>query len=92
MNSTPSQTAPAAVQRHNARLGLQLFFAYLVLYVGFVLLNAYSPETMEWRPWGGVNLALLYGFGLILAALGLAFVYGFLAKVSRPDAGQEVSP
>lgn len=91
MNPILSRTAPAAVQRHNARLGLQLFFVYLVLYVGFVLLNAFSPDTMEWRPWGGVNLALLYGFGLIVAALGLAFVYGLLARVSQPEETREVS-
>ena len=89
MNPTLLQNSPAAVQRHNARLGLQLFFAYLVLYVGFVVLNAFWPQIMEWRPWGGVNLALLYGFGLIVAALGLAFVYGILAKVARRDETQE---
>lgn len=91
MNPPLSPHSPATVQRHNSRLGLQLFFVYLVLYVGFVLLNAYSPDIMEWRPWGGVNLALLYGFGLIVAALGLAFVYGVLAKVSRGDEPHEAS-
>lgn len=87
----PSQHSPAAAQRHNSRLGLRLFFVYLVLYVGFVLLNAYSPDVMEWRPWGGINLALLYGFGLILAALALAFLYGMLAKVARQDSTHEAS-
>ncbi len=70
-------------ERHNARLGLVLFFLYLLLYVGFVGISALAPSWMEWRPGGGLNLALLYGFGLILAALVLAFVYGLLAK--SPD-------
>ena len=28
----------------------------------------------------GVNLAILYGFGLIIAALVLALIYGWLCK------------
>lgn len=63
----------------NARLGLVLFFIYLALYGGFVFLNAFSPKTMEWTPVGGINLAILYGFGLIIAALLMALLYGALA-------------
>lgn len=66
----------------NTRLGLILFGVYLSLYGGFVLLNAFSPETMELTPLAGINLAILYGVGLIVAAILLAFLYGFLA---HPD-------
>ncbi|MCC6494517.1 MAG: DUF485 domain-containing protein [Pirellulales bacterium] len=69
----------------NARLGLVLFFIYLAFYAGFVLLAAFSPETMARTPWGGVNLAIWYGFALIAAALALALVYGALC---RPDDDQ----
>lgn len=64
----------------NARLGLVLFFIYLALYGGFVFLTAFAPpETMEWTPLGGINIAILYGFGLIIAALLMALLYGVLA-------------
>ena len=56
------------------------FFVYLVLYAGFVVLNAVAPEVMETKPVAGLNLAVLYGFGLILAAFVLAIVYGGLAE------------
>jgi uncharacterized membrane protein (DUF485 family) len=69
-------------QRHNSKLGLQLFAFYFAFYFGFVAINAMSPSTMEWQPWGGLNLALLYGFGLIVLALILAFVYGMFAQTS----------
>ena len=65
--------------RH-VRIGLTLFAVYLVLYGSFVLLNAFSPRTMEFAPWAGVNLAILYGFGLIIAALVLALLYGWLCR------------
>lgn len=65
------------MQNRNARLGLLLFGLYLLLYGGFVLLNAFSPETMEIKPLAGINLAIWYGFGLIVAALVLALAYGW---------------
>jgi uncharacterized membrane protein (DUF485 family) len=76
------------MQSSNARTGLILFAVYLVLYGGFVLINAFSPETMESTPFAGINLAILYGFGLIVAALVLSLVYGFLCRNSG-DAGQQ---
>jgi uncharacterized membrane protein (DUF485 family) len=59
----------------NARAGLVLFAVYLVLYGGFMGLSAFAPGLMAWTPGGGLNLALLYGMGLIFAAVLLAFVY-----------------
>jgi uncharacterized membrane protein (DUF485 family) len=76
------------MQSSNARTGLILFAVYLVLYGGFVLINAFSPETMESTPFAGINLAILYGFGLIVAAMVLSLVYGFLCRNSG-DAGQQ---
>ncbi len=69
---------PAA--RRRARLGLVLFSVYFVLYVGFMLLNVFDPAFMERTPFAGVNLAILYGFGLIGAALVLALLYAWLCR------------
>ena len=68
----------------HSRLGLSLFFVYLALYAGFVLLAAFSPETLERTPLAGVNLAIWYGFALIIAALVLALLYGVLCSSSEP--------
>jgi uncharacterized membrane protein (DUF485 family) len=64
--------------KRNARLGLRFFFVYAAVYLGFVLLNAFSPETMEWTPLAGVNLAVIYGFGLIAFAFALSLIYGLM--------------
>ena len=76
------------LERHQ-KIGFTLFVVYLLLYGGFVFLNAFAPETMEATPVAGVNLAILYGFGLIVAALVLALLYGVLCKTSH---GQQDSP
>jgi uncharacterized membrane protein (DUF485 family) len=64
----------------NARLGGVLFGVYLVLYGTFVALNAFAPQVIERVGPGGVNVAILYGFGLIVAAFALALVYGWLCR------------
>lgn len=66
------------MQSKNARLGLKLFAVYLLLYGGFVLINTFAPETMERTPIAGINLAILYGFALIIGAAALSLLYGFL--------------
>jgi len=62
----------------NSRIGMRLFAVYLLLYGGFVLINTFSPTTMEATPLEGINVAILYGFGLILSAVVLALLYGLL--------------
>lgn len=64
----------------NARIGLVLFFLYLALYAGFVGVTAFSYKTMTATPLPGINLAILYGFGLIVAAFVMAILYGLLCR------------
>jgi uncharacterized membrane protein (DUF485 family) len=64
------------------RIGFALFVVYSLFYGGFVLLAAFSPEMMEATPLAGVNLAIWYGFGLIVAAIFLALVYGWACRSS----------
>ena len=80
------------MQTYNARVGLVLFVIYLILYGGFGFLNAFAAETMEATPLAGVNLAILYGFGLILAALVLALFYGWICRSNKADSAREDQP
>jgi uncharacterized membrane protein (DUF485 family) len=59
---------------------LALFVVYSLFYGGFVLLAVFSPRTLEATPLAGVNLAVWYGFSLILAAMVLALVYGWACR------------
>jgi uncharacterized membrane protein (DUF485 family) len=65
----------AVVVAHNTRVGVLLFAVYVVFYGGFMALSAFVPEAMSKPFLGGVNLAVVYGFSLIFAALALALVY-----------------
>lgn len=65
----------AAVIAHNTRMGVILFIVYVAFYGGFMALSAFKPEVMSQPFLSGANLAVVYGFSLIVAALVLALVY-----------------
>ena len=64
----------------NMRWGMRFFVLYSLLYLGFMILNTFTPNIMEWSPFAGVNLAVWYGFGLIGSAIALALVYGWICR------------
>lgn len=58
------------------RLGLILFGVYLAFYVTFVVVSAFASSVFETIVFAGLNLAVVYGFGLIVLALVLSMIYG----------------
>ena len=60
-------------------IGLKLFLLYLAAYGVFVGLNAFWPDVMKTPAIAGVNLAIVYGFGLIIGAFVLAVLYAVLS-------------
>jgi uncharacterized membrane protein (DUF485 family) len=74
--------------QRTGKLGFILFAIYLLLYGGFVALNAFLPESMEATPLAGVNVAIWYGFGLIVVAFALALIYGRFGASHEPKGGK----
>jgi uncharacterized membrane protein (DUF485 family) len=66
---------PAAGDAATSRIGLRLFWVYVLLYAGFMVLVLFRPDLLSLRPFGGVNLAIAYGMGLIAGAFLLAIIY-----------------
>ena len=56
------------------RIGFALFWIYVLLYFGFIAVVVFRPGVLAARPLGGVNLAIAWGLGLIVAAIVLAAV------------------
>ena len=73
----------AAVVAHNTRMGVILFIVYVLFYGGFMALSAFWPEVMSKPFLRGANLAVVYGFALIIAALVLAMVYMKVCRKSK---------
>lgn len=77
----------SATTARNARIGMRLFVLYTVAYGVFIALNAFWAHLMEQVVWGGMNIAVLFGFGLILAAIVIALVYGWTCRNPASDQG-----
>lgn len=60
-----------------AKLGVKLFFVYFIIYGGFVFIGLTKPELMGLELIGGQNLAIIYGFGLIILAIVMGFIYNY---------------
>ena len=84
-DAQPDTSENAGTIARNAFYGLILFAIYLAFYGGFMYLNAFNRDLMASRPFGGINLAILYGMALILAALVLAAIYMFLCRASKTE-------
>lgn len=69
----------------NQRIGLRLFALYALFYGGFVFVNAFATDWSDWEPIEGLNLAVLWGFALILLAFVLAMVYGVVCRVETAE-------
>ena len=70
----------ADVGARNARIGRWLFLIYAALYAGFMLLNTFAPSATTVIVLFGLNLAVCYGIGLIVVAVLMALLYGWLCK------------
>jgi uncharacterized membrane protein (DUF485 family) len=67
-------------RRAGGALRFWLFGLYLACYAAFTILTAFDRPLMASAPFGGANLAVLSGFGLIGAAIVLAVLYVWLSR------------
>ncbi|MFA5866047.1 MAG: DUF485 domain-containing protein [Phycisphaerae bacterium] len=65
-------------------IGLWMFLLYAIIYGGFIIINTFYPQVMG-SDIGGLNLAIVYGVGLIVFALMLAFVYNAICTAAEEE-------
>ncbi len=77
LHKPASDSGPDNAAEKKAKLGVILFFAYTIIYSGFVFIGLTYPEIMGFELIGGQNLAIIYGFGLIALAIIMGFIYNY---------------
>jgi len=60
-----------------SRLGVILFIFYTLIYSGFVVIGLTDPEIMGAELFWKQNIAIVYGFGLIILAIVMGFIYNY---------------
>lgn len=92
MNSRGVSGAPPGdAQQYAQRLGLVMCGLYALAYTVFVVIAVFDVTLMDTRMPFGLNLATFYGFGLIVFALFLAFVYSVLCSRRESSSGRACS-
>jgi uncharacterized membrane protein (DUF485 family) len=71
--------------------GARMFVVYAIFYVGFVVINIAAPKLMEAKIIFGLNLAVTYGFGLIILALILAVIYNHFCTAKERELSKQVT-
>lgn len=64
--------------KKKAKLGIYLFVVYTILYAIFVAIGVLNYEAMGEIVLGNQNLAVVYGFGLIILAIIMGLVYNMI--------------
>jgi len=77
MHVNNTQEEKESLTKRKSALGIRLFFIYLLCYAGFVIIGVFRYELLAVPVFGGLNLALAYGIGLILFAVLLGIVYNY---------------
>ncbi len=78
LHEPASQSGDDLASAYKSRLGVWMFILYAIVYVIFVAINVLSPLTMASIVFLGLNLAVVYGFSLIILAMILALIYNWL--------------
>ena len=71
-------TPDTARNSAKAKLGIVMFIIYVLIYAGFIIINVASPKTMGVILFAGLNVAVVYGFGLIILAVVMGLIYNKL--------------
>lgn len=71
------QTGTDRAAKKKARLGIRMFIVYTLVYAGFVFIGITWPEIMGLQVISDQNLAIVYGFGLIILAIIMGFIYNY---------------
>ena len=75
-----SPTGSDAASAYKTKVGLRLFLIYGVVYASFVIINTFSPGSMGQVVLAGLNLAVVYGFGLIILAIVMGLIYNVMCS------------
>jgi uncharacterized membrane protein (DUF485 family) len=92
LHEPAAKSGPDPAFAYKRRLGVRNFVLYALLYVGFVVINLAVPSFMETTVIAGLNVAVVYGIGLIIFALVLALIYNRACSREEARLGEEVGP
>ena len=77
--------------KKKAGLGIWFFFLYLFFYAGFIAIGVLDYELLGQKVFSGLNLATVYGMGLIIFAVLLGILYNNYCSRYEDEMNREES-
>ena len=90
LHEPAQESGPDNAIEYKMRLGIYMFISYALVYAGFVIINISNAVLMEKTILLGLNLAVVYGFGLIILALVLALIYSMMCSKKEAELNPQV--
>jgi len=78
-------SGPDNASVYKVRIGIYMILLYALVYFGFIVINISNPLLMEKIIFSGLNLAVVYGIGLIIFALILALIYNSMCSKKEAE-------
>ena len=75
--------------KRKTRLGSWMFIAYLIVYAIFVAIGVANYEAMSKIVFLELNLAVTYGFGLIVLAIIMGLIYNWRCTKFEKEMNKE---
>lgn len=76
-------------QEYKTKLGLRMMPIFAVVYFIFIVIAVTNPQMMA-NNVGSLNVAIAYGFGIIITAIVMALIYNyFCSRKEREDGDSE---
>jgi len=66
------------------RLGFVMIIFYAIVYFAFIVIAVINPQLMA-KDVGNLNVAIVYGFGIIILAIIQALIYNFVCLKKEND-------
>ena len=85
--AAPSGKDPASEIKK--KIGIRMFIAYAIVYAGFIIINTLVPKLMGKEVVLGLNLAVTYGFGLILVAIISGMIYNRICTLKENEMAEK---
>jgi uncharacterized membrane protein (DUF485 family) len=76
-------------QKKKTKLGITLFAIYSIVYIIFVAIGVLDYKILGKIVLGNQNLAVVYGFGLILLAVIMGLIYNFICTKYENELNKE---
>lgn len=72
------------------KLGIWMFIFYSLFYAGFITIAVFYYELMSKIVFAGLNLAIVYGFSLIVVAIIMGLIYNYYCTKFENKLNKEV--